>query len=919
MPSSDEVTPPPSDPPACDREPIHVPGSVQPHGVLLVVDEAGRTVLHASANAAALLGTHAAGLVGRPLDVVLGPDAERIRTALPSAPADDCPTLLLTTVPAADGSAFQVLAHRRDGRALLELEPAAPSDLADGPSADRGGGVHALTLAAALRLQAEVTVDGLLAAAAREVRSMTGFDRVMAYRFDPDGHGEVVAEDRAADWGSYLGHHFPASDIPPQARALYLLNRVRLIPDAAYRPAAVVPPEDAETGRPVDLTYAGLRSIAAVHAEYLRNMGVAASLSVSVVVDGRLWGLVACHHRTPRFIPHGRRAACDHFGRVLSAQLAANVALAERDGRLALNRVQSRLLERMAGRADYADGLVECPEDLLELAAAGGAAVRTGDRLHLCGRTPPRDDVWQLLEWLAATGRAEAYATDRLAEAYPPAGAWGDAGAGALAVAFGPARRDGVVWFRPEIVRSVVWAGDPGKPPGPADPEGRLRPRRSFEAWTQVVRRRSAPWGLRHVEAAAEFRAAVAGIVLRTADELAGERARRADAEAANRAKDRHLAFLAHELRGPLTPALLAATAIAGDDGLPVGARADAALIRRNIELTTRLADDLLDANRIALGKLEVRMGPTDAHETVRAAVAMCASDAAGRRVRVDLDLAAAAGWVAGDAARLTQVWCNLLKNAVKFSPPGGRVVVRTANAAGGRLRVEVCDDGEGVDADLLPRMFDLYEQGGRAVTRQHAGLGLGLAICKGIVEAHGGTIAAASDGPGRGTTVTVELPAGPAPTVAAATAPGAPTSAGGVLADDAAAGRVATGRPLRILLVDDHEDTLRIMSRMLGESRHAVTTATGVGTALAAATTAAAAAGDGAFDLLISDVGLDDGSGLDLMRELLKRRPVKGIALTGYGTASDVAATRAAGFAAHLTKPVDFGQLQDTIVEVCP
>lgn len=387
---------------------------------------------------------------------------------------------------------------------------------------------------------------------------------------------------------------------------------------------------------------------------------------------------------------------------------------------------------------------------------------------------------------------------------------------------------------------------------------------------------------------------------------LAAERAARAqaeasavEAEAANAAKGRYLAFLAHELRGPLTPALLAAAAMATDAGLPAEARADAAMIRRNIELTTRLADDLLDANRIALGKLELRVEPADAHELLRAGLAMCAADAAAKGVRLELALRATRHVVDCDPPKLTQVWTNLVKNAIKFTPAAGVVAARTSDGPGGRLRVEVADTGVGVDAALLTRMFDLYEQGERSVTRDFAGLGLGLAICKGIVGAHGGTIAAASDGRGRGTTMTVELPG--------ASAPARPPT---IRPPPAPAAATAPAPGLRILLVDDHEDTLRAMSRLLSRLRHRVTTAASVGAALSAASA-------GEFDLLISDVGLPDGTGLDLMRELLRRRPIRGIALTGYGTASDVEQTLAAGFEAHLTKPIDLERLEALIRQV--
>jgi light-regulated signal transduction histidine kinase (bacteriophytochrome) len=890
MPLSNELQTSQPDLTSCDREPIHLPGSIQPHGALLVVDEAGLVVLYASDNCAKQLGAAAADVIGSSLDSVIGPAADILRSNFGSARTDDNPALLLTMSAPADGARLQVLAHRRHGRILLELEPAGPGDVASGESA------HANVLAAALRLGTETTVRKLCDTAASEVRRLTGFDRVMIYQFDADGHGEVVAEDRDDGWNSYLGHHFPASDVPQQARALYLLNRVRLIPDANYCPANILPRNDPTTGQPIDLSYATLRSVSPIHVEYLKNMGVIASMSVSLVVEGRLWGLIACHHRTPKFVPHELRSGCDHLGRVFTAQLAANQRAEERDSRLSLTLVLTRLLERMAGHADFADGLIESAQDLLELTAAKGVAVAVGGRFHLFGHTPEQRDVERLVGWLAAASGTGVFATDWLAREYQSAEAFSGVAGGVLAVAFDPSRRDYIVWFRPEVIHSVTWGGDPNKPVGPTDRQTRIHPRRSFEAWTQVVRHRSLPWEQRHIDAAAAFRAAITGIVFRKANELAQERQRRGEAEAANRAKDRHLAFLAHELRGPLTPALLTSAAMVANADLPPDVRSDAAVIRRNIELATRLADDLLDANRIALGKLEIRVETVDVHESVRAAVAMCEADAAAKGAGLVLDLRAVRHVVDADAPKLTQVWTNLLKNAVKFSPDGGTVTIRTSDAADGRLRVEVQDRGMGVDVDLLPRMFNLYEQGDRSVTRNHSGLGLGLTICKGIVDAHGGAIAAFSAGRGTGTTMTVELPA------AIAGKPDLPVDR--VLPT----ARQKPSASMRILLVDDDKDTLRVMARLLGRLTHRVTTASGVGPALSAAER-------GEFDILISDIGLGDGSGLDLMRELAKLRPIRGIALTGYGTESDMQETKAAGFEAHLTKPIDFQRLEALIL----
>jgi chemotaxis family two-component system sensor kinase Cph1 len=875
---------------ACDREPIHVPGAIQPHGALLVADHSTHIITNASDNCADFLPADTADLIGRPLNLALGLDAEFLRSRLVAAPVDDNPAYLLSIAACAGGSRFDVMAHRRGERILLEIEPAPVGD-----DASRESG-QAQVLASSLRLATETTVSGLLQTTAREVRRLTGFDRVMVYQFDPDGHGEVVAEERIGDWHPYLGHHFPASDIPQQARALYLLNRVRLIPDASYCPARILPPDDPETGLPLDLTYAGLRSVSLIHVEYLKNMGAAASMSVSLVLAGRLWGLIACQHRTPKPIPNALRNGCDKLGRLASVHLAANQRAEELDHRLLLTILQARLLERMSGHADFADGLIESAQELLELTDASGVAVGAGDRLHLFGNTPAQYEVAGLAYWLVATGKPGLYATDWLPREFPLAEAWSQVGAGVLAIILRPLQRDYIIWFRPEIVRSVIWGGDPNKAMDSTDRTARIHPRRSFEAWTQVVRHRSAPWEQRHVDAAAAFRTAITGIVFRKADELAHERHRRAEAEAANRTKDRHVAFLAHELRGPLTPALLAAAAMAANAEMPAEVRGDAAVIRRNIELATRLADDLLDANRIAVGKLDLRVGHVDVHQTLRDAAQMCAAEATAKTVRVVLDLRAMRYVVGADGPKLTQVWTNLLKNAVKFSKPGGTITVRTLDAADERLRVEVKDTGLGVAPDLLPRMFNLYEQGESPITREYSGLGLGLTICKGIVDAHGGTIAASSEGRGKGATMTVELTAAVA----------APTHRPPERASEPIEQMPTT--VARILLVDDDEDTVRVMARLLGRLKHRVTTATGVGTALAAAEREE-------FDLLISDIGLGDGSGLDLMRELLKRGPMRGIALTGYSTESDIQETKEAGFEAHLTKPIDFRQLEALIL----
>ena len=404
---------------------------------------------------------------------------------------------------------------------------------------------------------------------------------------------------------------------------------------------------------------------------------------------------------------------------------------------------------------------------------------------------------------------------------------------------------------------------------------------------------------------------------------LAAEREARAEAEAANEAKDRFLATLSHELRTPLTP-VLAVVSRLEEDGrrretaggltgnlageLAGGLADDLAMIRRNVELEARLIDDLLDLTRIARGKLELHPEIADLRQIVEHATEMCCEpETASGRLRVVTDLAAGEHRVWGDPSRLTQVLWNLLNNAVKFTPAGGTITLRSRSGPDG-LVLEVSDTGVGIDPDVLPHIFDAFEQGRARSPRGTGGLGLGLAISKAIVEMHGGRLAAASPGPGRGAVFMLSLPdllprdpeTGEVPIL-----PGLPPAVQNPKSE--------IGN-LHILLVEDHADTAEAMAELLRLLGHCVTVAGGVAEAVAAAGIASTTAADGGLDLLISDLGLPDGSGLDVMRAVARSHGVPGIALSGYGMEEDVCKSLEAGFDRHLTKPVSLQALETAI-----
>lgn len=370
-------------------------------------------------------------------------------------------------------------------------------------------------------------------------------------------------------------------------------------------------------------------------------------------------------------------------------------------------------------------------------------------------------------------------------------------------------------------------------------------------------------------------------------------------AEAANRAKDDFLAVLSHELRNPLSPVLVTASMLRDDPRLDSDVRQQLEVICRNAELEARLIDDLLDITRIERGKVELDRRPVELSTIIHHATEVCLPDIEARRLQFAVDLGTAPYMVDADTARLQEVFWNLLRNAVKFTPPGGCVSLRCHRDADGFVVAQISDTGEGIDPAALDRIFNAFEQAERSITRQFGGLGLGLTITKALVELHGGTIRASSPGKGKGATFTIRLPLLPTQPCESAF-PASSTSA--------PVPSSPTTRPLRILLVEDHGDTARIMRRLLTADGHDVKTAADVATGLRLAQ-------QSTFDLMLSDLGLPDGSGLDLMRSLRGMGiNLPAIALSGYGQERDMQATRDAGFLAHLVKPVAIAKLREHI-----
>ena len=493
----------PPQPPQCADEPIRTPGAIQPHGWMAVMDWKTQRLVAASANWDALLGTDTRAKRAVRIESMLCP-----LSGMWQAPvAGDAPMVVGRLD--VEGRSLDVSVHRVGSLDLFEFEAAFATSGMNAP-------IYQLTQRLLPHLQRASTIDKLVALAVMEMKRLTGFGRVLGYRFDTDGHGEVLAESRDAGYDSYAGHRFPAMDIPSQARELYRLNHIRLIADAHYVPVPLEYEDAHAASSPIDLSSAALRSVSPVHLEYMRNMGTLASMSVSLVVRDQLWGLISCHDHQPRHLDHQIRAACEHLGRLLSLQIAAkeeNIRIAEA---FDLRQLTIEVMSNLSESDGSLEQLLLSPSPLLKMAGAGGAALVLDGRCWTAGITPSTQEVQALAAWVFERGQ-DTFCTDTLAAEFAAAAPYVASAAGVLAISLSQVHRHIILWFRPELLRAIRWAGEPVKPT--TAPGGTHHPRSSFDTWVQLVGGRSAAWEPTQVAGASELRNALVRIVLRNSQE----------------------------------------------------------------------------------------------------------------------------------------------------------------------------------------------------------------------------------------------------------------------------------------------------------------------------------------------------------------------------------------------------------------
>lgn len=706
----------------CDQEPIHVPGSIQPHGALFVVSAtSGRVLQTAVGDPGLACLPPVAGRNVEDLISALGVTLEVLARVPQSGSAH------LSLVRLAADAVYHLVGHHVDGMIVLELERATENEPA---TLDL---VYPHIRGFLGTLEQSRSVSDILETAVEEVQRLTGLDRVLVYRFDASWNGEVIAERTNARLPSYLGLHFPASDIPAQARHLYTRNRLRLIADANYTPAMITPTINPETGRPIDLTGSVLRSVSPMHLAYMRNMGTMASMSISILRSGTLWGLISCHHRDAVRVPYHIRTACDFIGQVLSMQITAKEASARMERRHSLRAVQSRLLARMAGAENYVSGLTDSPEDLLSLADASGAAVVTPTQVQVMGEHPGTTAIRQIVDWLAQQKREDLFVTDHLSQAMPAASAFTGTASGVLAISISQIHDSFVLWFRPEYRRTITWGGDPTKQADATPGSGGLNPRTSFEAWAEIVRDRARSWEQPEIEAAVELRTAIVDIVLRKAEETAALSER---LTSINKELEAFSYSVSHDLRAPFRHIVGYAQLLKKHEGERLGERGNRyiATIVESAISAGRLVDDLLSFSQ--MGRTTIRAVRVDMGKLVE--TSRRALEVEGGR-SIDWRIGPLpAVW--GDPGMLRLALQNLLDNAIKFTRnTPDAVITVTCQRDGKDAMFTVADNGIGFDISYVGKLFGVFQRLHRA--EDYEGTGIGLANVKRIIERHGGRV----------------------------------------------------------------------------------------------------------------------------------------------------------------------------------
>ena len=708
----------------CDKEPIHIPGKVQSHGFLVAVNSTTNIITYISENTSAFVNGEAKTYLGKSIDeleanlnitglqlkitqmIQLGISNKSIESINPFS-------LELNKKP------YNLIISLSGGECILEFETVA-SDLDFDIQKTIGRSVS--------EILSGKNLNSLLVNAAREIKNIIRYDRVMIYRFGEDGHGEVVAEVKNDDLEPFLGLHYPASDIPKQARELYKINLTRIIADVNSKSSAIITHQS--EGAPLDLTHSVLRAVSPIHIQYLKNMGVGSSFSISLMAHGELWGLVACHNYSPRFINYKARDASKLIGQILSSALEYRQDEENVEKLASLNIAAADLAEFIEKEHYLKDALTGKNKTIKDITTATGAVLIFDNEITTVGLTPNREQINDIVNWLSVNMQDSIYYTHRFPEIFLPAQKYSNIASGIFACMLSKELGEMVIWFKQEQVQTINWAGNPEKPAEPGE-NGlmQLSPRKSFESWTEIVKNTSEKWSNVEIGAVINIREQIIYAINRNANDIRmlNERLKLAYEEL-----DTFSFTISHDLRTPLSSIksyaelLLTSNKSLDDKAKQILGRIVAGTDKMNF-----LIKEILNYSRV--GRTDIEVGNID----MKNLIGEIQKEVINALNPPDLifEIGETPN-ITGDTTMINQVFTNLINNAVKYSSRSTPSKVKVEGVTNGdEITYSIADNGVGIDVNYYSRVFELFKRMDNV--KDFEGTGVGLAIVKRIIEKH--------------------------------------------------------------------------------------------------------------------------------------------------------------------------------------
>lgn len=723
----------------CDKEPIHILGKVQAHGFLVAADKDSLVIRYASDNLDFFTGIPYTDVLDRELSFFLDTiskesEEHTLFQVVKFGLLSDLEALNPLRVEIGK-NLYNLVLSRSGNYVILEFEPT---------SSDVDRQLQALVGSSLSKILEGSTMEETLDRAARQIKELIGYDRVMIYKFWEDGHGEVVAEQKNASLEPFFGLHYPASDIPKQARELYKINLTRIIADVEAVPSDIYTLNGSAADNPLDLTHSVLRAVSSIHIQYLKNMGVGASFSVSLVSNDELWGLIACHNYSPRFIDYKARQHARLIGQVLSSSIQYRSSQDNKEINISYRNAADEIIRQMHKDWSVEDALNSQKNNLLKMTSATGVSIRFEGKTFLAGNTPSQEEIIGLVEWLKQNNKRNIFHTTRLAEHYPPASSWKGKASGLLACTISKELSEYVLFFKPELVTTVKWAGNPEKSVE-VDEKGQsiLSPRRSFDTWVQEVTGTSDKWSKSELNAVFKFREDFVHFINLKANEI---RKLNEKLQEAYDELDTFSFTISHDLKTPIASVKNYAEILLEDNPHLDGQA------RHFLNRIISSADNMNALIREVLGYSRVSRQQINRQELdMKSLLEELKTDLLYAFKSPDIQFTiAGTPPIKGDRVMITQVFSNLLGNAIKYSSRSNPQIVSVdGREEDSQVIYTITDNGVGIDMNYGGHIFELFKRMDNV--KDYEGSGVGLAIVKRIMEKHNARIWYESE-PGNGT-----------------------------------------------------------------------------------------------------------------------------------------------------------------------